>query len=230
MKIDPYSILGITKNATLEEIRTAFRSLAKKHHPDKGGSETRIVEINQAWEILKDEEKRRDFDNKYERSNELKQNKNNQSIKVEVKVKTYKSKLKNREKEITYWIESVYNPIDRLIGDIIRPLPQQLKDLSGDPYDDILMDSFCSYIQKSQKKVKKIKDIYQSKTSPTSSKQFALNLYQCFSEIQDALNEFEIYTQGYVDQYLHDGQEMIRIAKKKRTLLKAEKKKLLINQ
>ncbi len=229
MTLNPYKILGISKNATLEEIRTAFRSLAKKHHPDKGGSESKIIEINQAWEILKDKGKRTIFDNTYQRSNELIKKGKGQEAKTTVEAKIYNSKLEDRDKEITYWIQLVYNPIDRLIGDIIRPLPQKLKDLSGDPYDDILMDSFCSYIKTSQKKIKKIQDIYQSQTTPHSSKQFALKLYQCFSEIQDALNEFEIYTQGYVDQYLHDGQEMIRIAKKMRILLKQEKKTLLIS-
>ena len=108
-------------------------------------------------------------------------------------------------------------------------MPQKIKELSGDPYDDDLMDLFCSYIERSQKKIEKIQTIYQSTPCPIAARNFSLNLYQCFSEVKDALNEFNIYTAGYVDNYLHDGQEMIRIAKRKRLELKKEKNNLPMN-
>lgn len=63
---DPYSVLGITKNASAPEIKTAFRSLAKKWHPDLHSgdqrAETRFKEINAAYNILSDEDKRRKYD------------------------------------------------------------------------------------------------------------------------------------------------------------------------
>jgi DnaJ-class molecular chaperone len=63
---DPYSVLGVAKSASEAEIKKAFRSLAKKHHPDtKGGDETaqkKFQEISAAYDILGDKEKRAKFD------------------------------------------------------------------------------------------------------------------------------------------------------------------------
>src|SRR5574340_1167380 len=59
---DYYDILGVYKTATAEEIKKAFRNLARKHHPDAGGSEERFKEINEAYEVLSDDEKRKQYD------------------------------------------------------------------------------------------------------------------------------------------------------------------------
>ncbi|HWL03604.1 MAG TPA: J domain-containing protein [Xanthobacteraceae bacterium] len=63
---DPYEVLGVKKGATAAEIKSAFRKLAKKHHPDanKNDAKTtaRFSEVNSAYEILGDEEKRKAFD------------------------------------------------------------------------------------------------------------------------------------------------------------------------
>lgn len=63
---DPYDILGVTKTASEADIKKAFRSLAKKHHPDtKGGdaaAQKKFQEISGAYDILGDKEKRAKFD------------------------------------------------------------------------------------------------------------------------------------------------------------------------
>lgn len=63
---DPYEVLGVAKSASDGEIKKAFRSLAKKHHPDtKGGdaaAQKRFQEISAAYDILGDKEKRTKFD------------------------------------------------------------------------------------------------------------------------------------------------------------------------
>lgn len=63
---DPYSVLGVAKTAKPAEIKSAFRKLAKKYHPDQNGgdpkAQEKFSEINQAYEILGDEEKRGQFD------------------------------------------------------------------------------------------------------------------------------------------------------------------------
>ena len=57
-----YEILGIDKKANKEDVKKAFRKLAQKHHPDKGGSEDKFKEITEAYSILSDDKKRREYD------------------------------------------------------------------------------------------------------------------------------------------------------------------------
>lgn len=60
---DYYKILGVSKNATQEEIKKAYRKLAHQYHPDKkGGDETKFKEINEAYQILSDNDKRSRYD------------------------------------------------------------------------------------------------------------------------------------------------------------------------
>lgn len=61
-KRDYYEVLGVGKNASADEIKKAFRRAAVEHHPDRGGDETKFKEINEAYEVLKDSEKRKRYD------------------------------------------------------------------------------------------------------------------------------------------------------------------------
>ncbi len=57
-----YDILGVKKDASADEIKKAFRKLARKHHPDAGGSEEKFKELNEAYEVLSNAEKRTQYD------------------------------------------------------------------------------------------------------------------------------------------------------------------------
>ncbi|WP_018130362.1 molecular chaperone DnaJ [Effusibacillus pohliae] len=64
-KRDYYEVLGVSKNATEEEIKKAYRKLARKYHPDinkEPDAEAKFKEINEAYEVLSDKEKRARYD------------------------------------------------------------------------------------------------------------------------------------------------------------------------
>ncbi|MDP2741416.1 MAG: molecular chaperone DnaJ [bacterium] len=60
--MDYYQVLGITKSASEDEIKKAFHKLAHKYHPDKGGDEKKFKEINEAYQVLSDRNKRAQYD------------------------------------------------------------------------------------------------------------------------------------------------------------------------
>ncbi|MHB8422177.1 MAG: DnaJ domain-containing protein [Leptospirales bacterium] len=66
MSVDFYELLGVGKNASQEEIKKAYRKLARKYHPDLNpgnkASEQKFKEINLAYEVLSDKEKRSEYD------------------------------------------------------------------------------------------------------------------------------------------------------------------------
>ena len=63
---DPYQILGVSKGASQADVKSAFRKLAKKYHPDQNADNPKAKEkfsqINQAYEIVGDADKRKQFD------------------------------------------------------------------------------------------------------------------------------------------------------------------------
>ena len=64
MKKDYYEILGVSKSASDDEIKKAFRKKAMEFHPDKnGGDDTKFKEINEAYTVLSDKQKRQNYDN-----------------------------------------------------------------------------------------------------------------------------------------------------------------------
>jgi len=61
--MDYYSILGVNKNASQDEIKKAYRRLAMQHHPDRGGDPEKLKKINEAYDTLKNPTKKQNYDN-----------------------------------------------------------------------------------------------------------------------------------------------------------------------
>lgn len=215
MKKNLYEELGLKRTATKSEIKSSYRSLVKKHHPDTGGDKERFMAIQNAWETLNDPIKKENYDKQFFPSYSSSYSSfNEQNENWEGEINSKKNSSSFKDKEVRNWIKDIYNPSNRLITQIIKPLNTEIKELSADPYDEKLMENFCNYISLSQKKIDKVDKIYNSKLVPKAISSLGLDLYHCFSQVKDALSELERYTQGYVDDYLFDGKEMMKEAKR----------------
>ena len=219
-------MLGVAPSASGAEIKAAYRSLVKQHHPDAGGDQHAILELNAAWEVLGDPQRRAQHDRL--------RTPVASSVSVESVAAVSRAARKasaeaaRGDGQLLAWLQQVYAPIDRLLAQVINPFPAQLKALSADPYDDTLMEAFCTFLEQSQTRLEKVQRLYGALAAPPSAQGFSLSLYHCFSQVQDAVTELERYTMGYVDSYLHDGREMLREAKRRRSLLQEERRRLEI--
>ena len=218
---DYYKELGVPRNALKSEIKSAYRLLAKKYHPDTGGNNEKFLAIQLAWETLSDPQKKIMYD-----KNLLLQE-NTESHRTDdwsLEIKNNSNYSTNKDIDIKNWIINTYQPLNRLITQVIKPLNEEIKKLSADPYDDELMGNFCKYISESQKKINKVSEVYKSRIVPSSISSLGLDLYHCYSQVQDALDQLDRYTQGYVDNYLFDGKEMMKEAKRIQTKMAINKK------
>ena len=57
-----YDVLGLDRNATPDDVKKAYRKLAREHHPDKGGDPEKFKKVQEAYEVLSDPQKRQNFD------------------------------------------------------------------------------------------------------------------------------------------------------------------------
>ena len=101
---DYYYILGITQNATEQEIKTAYRKLSMKFHPDKNSGEKffeeRFKEIQEGYEILSNQTKRREYDSKLNQFNSTRTNRDNLKNEEEELKRKFEEEFRKREDEI----------------------------------------------------------------------------------------------------------------------------------
>jgi molecular chaperone DnaJ len=216
---DPYQVLGVNPQASHGEIKAAYRALVKQHHPDAGGDAAAMLAVNAAWEVLGDRQQRHRLDQVRRREAPRRDSSGAGKASAAAPAPSATRAAAASDEEVALWLQQVYGPVDRLLGQVVNPFPAQLRALAADPYDDALMEAFCSFLEQSQARLARVETLYRSHSCPPGLQEFSLDLYYTLSLIKDALIDLERFTMGYVDSYLRDGRELLRQARSRRSQL-----------
>ena len=126
---DYYAILGVPQSATPEELRTAYRSMSKKYHPDKnlGKDMTSLMQdINEAYAILKDERKRSLYDAEYNRFIKAKQDRQIKEEKEE-KTSSYSYEYDIQDETLREDIQNAREYARQLVDEFFESLKETAK-------------------------------------------------------------------------------------------------------
>ncbi|NJM97902.1 MAG: J domain-containing protein [Phormidesmis sp. RL_2_1] len=236
--INHYETLGISPDASQAQVKKAYRKLAKQFHPDsKGGGQDqaptheKIAQVNAAYEVLGDGAERRQYD--AERRQKVEAAASDRSARAASAQQSAQQYVRQRRASeaatttVEHWLRNVYNPTDRLIGKIIKPLKAEVRALSADPFDDELMAAFQAYLEVCRESLEKAQAKFKSMPNPPNVASGAANLYYCLNQLEDGIEEIERFTYTYDDSYLHTGQELFRISAGLRKEAKSEIKAVL---
>jgi molecular chaperone DnaJ len=221
-----YQTLNVSPTATQAEIKQAYRSLVKRFHPDVNqdiAGYEQITKINAAYEILGDCKQRQSYDNYLagyttviSKGSECQQpgwwDAQERTVSAQQRHRQQRQTVGDADAQLQQWIKQVYNPVNRLLNQILFPLEREISCLAADPFDDELMADFQIYLEECRDWLSLAQLFFGSLPNPASVAGVAAHLYYCLNHIGDGLEELEAFTGCYDDHYLHVGQEFFRIA------------------
>ena len=128
---NPYAELGVTAQATQAELKAAYRRLVKQHHPDAGGDPERILALNAAWELVGDAERRRQFDRNHAGGYSGLQadavaearRRGARNARASRAASAASGQGAAADDALVHWLQTVYAPVDRQLGQVINPFP-----------------------------------------------------------------------------------------------------------
>ncbi|WP_013324159.1 J domain-containing protein [Gloeothece verrucosa] len=222
VKSNHYKTLEVSQQATQGEIKQAYRRLAKQFHPDsrcETADHDKIVMINAAYEVLGDPQRRRAYDQQLSVGDTYDFSKRRQRRTADAQdiYQHHRQAEKNGEAYQDQWYQQTYSQVIRLINQIIKPLDSQIEALSADPFDDQLMEVFQSYLETCRHYLNQAKLLFSSRPNPPKLAKVAANLYYCLNQVNDGIEELELFTLNYDDHHLHTGKELFRIASRLRS-------------
>jgi molecular chaperone DnaJ len=214
-----YTTLEVSQTATQSEIKQAYRRLAKKFHPDARGaaaSHDQIAKLNVAYEVLSDPMQRQSYDRQItygKKSFDPGARAARQERAAEAQKQHRRRKTgRDTDEQLQLWMNQVYQPVNRLLNQVMKPLRSQINALAADPFDDELLEAFQEYLEECREYLQKAQRSFSSVPNPSNVAGVAAHLYYCLNQVSDGVDELERFTTSYDDHYLHTGQELFRIA------------------
>lgn len=218
-----YDTLEVSPTATQAEIKQAYRRLAKQYHPDSNqetASHDQIAQINAAYEVLGDPAQRQSYDHQLSArrwiGSDYTSDVSDRQRRAAAAQDLYRRQRqtgKYSDEHLQRWIQQVYQPVNRLLSQVLNSLQDQIDDLAADPFDDELMEEFQAYLDDCRSDLQQAQRLFRSIPNPSNVAGVAAHLYYCLNQAGDGIDELERFTSSYDEHYLHTGQELFRIAR-----------------
>jgi curved DNA-binding protein CbpA len=197
-----YELLGVSRTATDQEIRQAFRQMAKTRHPDANpGAEAAMVRLNLAYETLRDRNKRQAYD--------------------ATLVPAYKSggrpKRPSRPAPTATdpyrFLAMVFNPADQSIVEAVARLEQAIDDLAYDLYDDQYVSIFDQAVERAKGVLRDADLTFRTQVWPGRLTD-GLHLYgQGMRQIEDALEDFSNFVMNFDSDLIVQGRAILKVGR-----------------
>ncbi|MEH2418449.1 J domain-containing protein [Nostoc sp.] len=211
-----YETLKVSPSASQPEIKQAYRRLVKLFHPDSNhqtADHEQIIRINAAYEVLGDNQNRRNYDQQLQDdSQKLNSDRQQRTASVQKHYQTRRKTGREADEQVDEWLRQVYQPVNRLVCGILYSLEEQMEQLAADPFDDQLLDEFQEYLKTCRDDLKQAQITFRSLPNPPSLARTAAHLYYSLNQVADGLEELSYFPLSYDERYLHTGQELFRIA------------------
>ncbi|MFN6480073.1 J domain-containing protein [Nostoc sp. DedQUE07] len=211
-----YETLKVSPSASLAEIKQAYRRLVKLFHPDsnqESADREQIIRINAAYEVLGDNQNRRNYDQELQNdSQKLNSDRQQRTASAQKHYQTTRKTGRDVDEQVEEWLRQVYQPVNRLLCTILYSLEEQMEQLAADPFDDELLDEFQEYLKTCRDDLKQAQTTFRSLPNPPSLARTAAHLYYSLDQVADGLDELGYFPLNYDERYLHTGHELFRIA------------------
>ncbi|MEH2463683.1 J domain-containing protein [Nostoc sp.] len=211
-----YETLKVSPSASLADIKQAYRRLVKLFHPDSNqetADHEQIIRINAAYEVLRDNQNRRNYDQQLQDdSQKLNNDRLQRTASAQKHYQTRRKTGRDVDEQVEEWLRQVYQPVNRLLCSILYSLEEQMDQLAADPFDDELLDEFQEYLKTCRDDLKQAQITFRSLPNPPSLARTAAHLYYTLDQVADGLEELGYFPLNYDERYLHTGQELFRIA------------------
>lgn len=212
-----YQTLQVSSQASTAEIKQAYRLLVKKFHPDSQSTTAdheQIIRINAAYEILGDHQRRQRYDQELATPEYTPKSRSNRQQRTAQAQQTQRHRATGRDidRQLDYWQQQVYSPINRGLVQMINSLIAELDALAADPFDQDLMEDFEDYIADCRQYHQQAQQLFQQYPNPIKAAGVAANIYHCLCRFSEGIEELHWFTTSYDDHHLHTGQELFRIA------------------